>query len=333
MVTFYIASRADLLMAFFMLLSYFLFSKYIKTRRIFLYVFSIGSFALSLLCREMAIILPAFLILELLRRGEKIRNRYKLFLPYVLILSLYSILRVSVLNFSIGSNPLIDHSYTALVPLWQRILTDFMVIVEYLKLLLFPYALHMVRFTSPASSIFELNVVFSIALVALFIIAVKKLSRVSKLALFGAGWFFIGLLPVLNIYPVATFLHEGWLYVPSIGFFIICAVFIKHIMREKIGVKLGILLITPFLAYNFLTTIEYGKTWKDSVSMFNNVLKFEKVGPFRYHNHLNLAIAYFDKGDYEKSIEHYKHTISLNPKHTDSYNNLGAAYMEVGRPV
>ncbi len=45
----------------------------------------------------------------------------------------------------------------------------------------------------------------------------------------------------------------------------------------------------------------------------------------------NLGAAWYEKGNYEKSIECSKRAISLNPDYADPLNNLGAAYSKQGK--
>ena len=40
----------------------------------------------------------------------------------------------------------------------------------------------------------------------------------------------------------------------------------------------------------------------------------------------NLAIAYYDNGDYNRAIKFYKKTVQLNPEHGMAWNNMGTCY-------
>lgn len=45
----------------------------------------------------------------------------------------------------------------------------------------------------------------------------------------------------------------------------------------------------------------------------------------------NLGVAWYEKGNYEKSIEYSKRALSLNPDYPAALNNLGAAYSRQGK--
>ncbi|MFC1667266.1 tetratricopeptide repeat protein [Candidatus Omnitrophota bacterium] len=332
-IVYYISARSDLLMALFVFSSLLFFIKYIKCKNAVWYIFSLVSFALALLCKEMSIILLALLALQLFRSEKRARQRLTMLLPYIVILIFYIALRFSILNFARGANPLIDFNYPATIPLWRRVLTDFKVIPKYIGLLLFPYGLHMDSFVEPAKSLFQVDVLFFMALFIFLVLIIKKASRLSDLVIFGALWFLLTLLPVLNIYPISVFFGEGWLYMPCVGFFIVLSVICQKAVRPKAGRTLSNILIVIFFVYYALLNINYGRVWKDSISLFHNVLKYETESPFIYLTYNNLAMAYYDKGEYNKSIEYCKKSISLSPDYQDAYNNLGVTYMTIQKPV
>lgn len=332
-VTYYIPARADLLMAFFVLVSMLFFIKYMENkRRVHFFIFSIASFILSLLCKEMAVILPFLLVMELFRNREK-KTALKTLLPYFIILLVYIFLRVTILNFIKGPNKFIDYSFPAAIPLWKRILTDFNVIATYIRLLLFPFDLYMQRFIRPAVKLFEINVLLPMLLIIVLAVIARKILRNNKVFLYGITWFFVCLLPVLNIYPVSVFLHEMWLYLPSIGFFIVFGVVFQDIIKPRMGKILSTGLIVLFLAYYALFTISYGKTWKDSISLYHNILKYKDGNPFIYLIYDNLAMAYYDKGELDKSIKYCEKSMSMSSGRPEVYCNLGVVYMAAKKPV
>lgn len=352
-ITYYISARSDLLMAMFIFLSFLFFAKYIKysspqinmaiksqyrfktlcNKTKAFYVLSLIFFILALLSKEMAVMLIFLLAILIFNLRDKTKARWKLLLPYIIVLVFYLGLRTTILNFAIGRNPLIDFNYPAGIPLWRRILTDFKIIPVYLRILLLPYGLHMDWFIKPVKTIFQIDLISCIALLIFLIYIVKKISHVNNLALFGASWFLLSLLPVLNIYPISVFFGEGWLYVPSVGFFVIFSIILRDIIRSRIGKALGNGLILFFIIYFSLFTISYGKVWKDSISVFQNVLKYEEDSPFIYLTYNNIGMAHYDNGEFEKSIKYIKKSILSNPGYQDAYNNLGVTYMTIGRPI
>lgn len=331
--TYYIPARSDLLMAFFVFLSILLFIKYREKEKKIFYVISIVSFALSLLCKEMAVVLPILLVIEIFRQGKRDIKSFKVLLPYLTILLIYIFLRVTILNFAKGVNLFINLGFPSTVPLWERMVTDIKIIPMYLRILLLPFGLHIEWFVKPAKTLFQPDILISMAILIFIILAIKKISRKHKLVLFGSLWFFFGLIPVLNIYPISVFFGEGWLYVPSVGFFIIFGVIFQDIIMPRLGKILSSILIVSFLVYYSLFTISYGKVWKDSVSLYHNVVKYGGANPFIYLTYDNLAMTYYDMGEFEKSIECCRKSIESNARRPEAYNNLGVAYMAMEKPA
>ncbi|HAZ11009.1 MAG: hypothetical protein A2047_00525 [Omnitrophica bacterium GWA2_41_15] len=332
-IVFYTPARSDLLMALFLFLSLWFFIRYRQKGKSMLYAVSIVSFALSLICKEMAMMLPLLLVLEISRNPKEGKAQFKILVPYITVLVSYALLRITVLNFAKGTNPIIDLSFSATLPLWIRLLTDFKVIFLYLRILILPLGLHIEWFVEPVRSIFQSGILLYIAGFIIIILVVKKISDKHRLILFGSLWFLFTLLPVLNIYPISVLFGEGWLYIPSVGFFIVLSVIFQDIIKPKLGKIFSAILIALFLIYYAFFTIAYGKVWKDSVSVFTNVLKYEKNSPFIYLTYNNLGMAYSDKGDIERSIEYYKKSISLDPNYFEAYNNLGVSYVASGEIV
>ncbi|OIO32829.1 MAG: hypothetical protein AUJ70_04675 [Candidatus Omnitrophica bacterium CG1_02_40_15] len=336
-IVFYTPARSDLLMALFILLSIWFFIKYKEKKKASLYIISIIFFALALLCKEMAVMLPLLLSLIIFSPVGGGRDRplhhLKHLVFYLVILAIYIGLRVTILNFAKGANPIIDLSFSATLPLWVRFLTDFKAIFLYLRILILPLGLHIERFVEPVRSIFQSGILPYIAGFIILILVVKKISDKNKLILFGSLWFLFAILPVLNIYPISVLFGEGWLYIPSIGFFIVSSAIFQDIIKPRVGKIFSWILITLFLFYYAFFTIAYGKVWKDSVSVFTNVLKYEKASPFIYLTYNNLGMAYSDKGDIERPIEYYKKSISLDPNYFEAYNNLGVSYVASGKIV
>ena len=328
-ITYYISARSDLLMAFFMFLSILFFIKYAKEGKNIWHIFSVFLFIPALICKEMALALLLLMPLQIYWFRKTLRKKVVIFLPYLLIGVSYIVLRITILNFARGANSLIDFSYPASIPLFERILTIFKIIPKYIEILLLPNSLHMEWFIEPIRSIFQIDMLLSVLVFAFLVFIIRKLSRAHPIVLFGAIWFLLGLLPVLNIYPISVFFGEGWLYVPSVGFFIIIGVIFQNILR----VKARNALIALFLLYYSLFTIAYGKVWKDSISLFKNVLKYETKSPFVHLTYNNLSTAYYDIGDFEKSLKYGMKSISSRPTYQDAYNNIGVTYMALGRPV
>jgi hypothetical protein len=78
----------------------------------------------------------------------------------------------------------------------------------------------------------------------------------NPLFFFSVGWFFLALVPVSDIYPVnAFYMAEHWLYLPSLGFFIILSKALIDIYAAK-GIKFFALFCAAAIGYACLTILQ-----------------------------------------------------------------------------
>lgn len=76
------------------------------------------------------------------------------------------------------------------------------------------------------------------------------------------------------------------------------------------------------LAKNNLVVAQTGKGQLDAIE---NLIK-EKPSS---DNYINLSLAYYNQGLYEKSIEACHNALKLNPNNANAYNNIAAAYCQL----
>lgn len=331
----YISGRADLIVASFFLLSIYLFIKSVyhqDLKRNLFYMVSLFSFILALLSKEIAIILPLIVVLydltfkegERLSLGTRIRKRY---LAYFIVAGVYIFLRLTVLNF-ILEEPLFASS----TPLYLRLLTMSKVIITYIRLLFLPLGLHMEWDVQPATSFFDGMVLISLGtLVLIWLIAIKGY-RYSKSIFFASFWFFITLIPSSNLVPLTTYLAEHWLYLASIGFFMILAIGIVKVVElrptspfyKKIAVSFVALLL---IFYSFVTMKRTGD-WSDEITIFQDTLRYS---PDNQRVHNNLGVAYAEKGLLNEALKEFEELLRLRPDRSETYSNRGVVYTKLGR--
>ena len=157
------------------------------------------------------------------------------------------------------------------------------------------------------------------------------LSRYNKKILLGLLFFFITLLPVL---PVKIF-ADRYTYIPYIGLFYMVGEgfsWLYHRKTEEAKIVKGSLLIL-FIAiigtFSFLTW-ERCKVWKDSISLWSDVLKNY---PGILTAYIERGTAFLNKGEFDKSISDYNHALDMNPNNervSYIYNSRGVAYGRKG---
>ena len=337
----YIAGMADPLSVFFILLGILFFLKFrassVTPWKSRFYLLSLIMYALALMSKETAIIMPALLIISdfFLDRGveqipfkERVRRIWNSAWPFLVIGGLYFLLRATVLNFGDTFNLYGEATaYTSSFSI--RIFTFFQVITAYFTLLFWPAGLHMERSVDMATSFLSSPVIGgALIFLGLIALAFTQFRRYPILS-FGILWFFIGLAPTSNILiPINGLIYEHWLYLPMVGIFLI-VIWLGEVLAEKYGV--GKILLPIFLIFAIflaVLTIERNKDWRDPITFYNQTLRYS---PESYRVINNLGMAYADQQEYALAEATYRRAIDVASSSPVAYHNLGNTYQKIGK--
>lgn len=218
-----VAYRSDILCALFLLISliYFIKADSIeisqKKRFALYYPISLLAYICALFSKEMAITLPALLPLLVIFSGQNIRQgmgrRLKgLYIGYMAIALLFLLLRSFIMRSVEVKGAYLPGGF------WPNVVIMVKILASYVKLSFFPYNLHpdfMIHITkTPLEWAFMLSVAFLISIFIIFTCLCKSRNIFAG----WMAWFFITLLPVMNIIPIHTIMADRYLYIPIIGF-------------------------------------------------------------------------------------------------------------------
>ncbi|MCK4245057.1 MAG: DUF3808 domain-containing protein [Candidatus Omnitrophica bacterium] len=320
----YISGRADLLLLFFFLSSFILLLFYFSKKKRLCYLLSILSFVFALLSKELALIIPFFLLFY-----AYLFQKRRLFslIPYFFIALIYIGLR---------SFWLAPYSSQEMVPcpFFVRLLTLPKIILSYLTLLIFPYHLHMERNVKLCRSLLGPSFLLPCFFLILVILGMVKLYKRAKmapdlrLAFFGISSFFLLLFPNLNIIiPLNAVMAEHWLYLPSIGLFLGVSISLNRL--SKLGTLRKPIILFLVLVFSLYSTrvISRNRDWKDEIKFYKSTLHYV---PFSSRVHCQLGLAYKKKGENKKAFEEYWKAIRINPQSFSAYNNIGVLYRAKG---
>ena len=325
----YISGSADLLAGFFIFSSLILFFLYRENRihQAYDYWGAVVLFVSAFLSRESAIILPSLLILCDVSfypdiKKSKLGNIFrKDYLPFFLLLLIYVILRLTVLDFS---SPAFSPEKASL---YQRVITFPGIVFTYIRLLFLPFNLHMEYDVGWAVSFLKAPIFISNIVFLLLLVFTGWSYKHSKIIFFSFAWFFLTLVPVSNIFPLNAAMAEHWLYIPSVGFFVVFSmgiirlaglIKIPHIKRN-----LTVFVLTPVLVFYSSLTVMRNREWRNELALYRNILKYS---PYSARVHNNLGIVYTNMKDYEKAAEEFKEAIRLKSDYVKAYSNLGIVY-------
>jgi tetratricopeptide (TPR) repeat protein len=211
------------------------------------------------------------------------------------------------------------------------LLTEFRVIVTYLRLLVFPVK-QSIDYTYPVFHSFMQSQVFLsfLLLVSIFSLGIYLFSRSRffspglRLIAFGIFWFFITLSVESTIIPIKDVIFEHRLYLPSVGFFMAAITSIEYFIREpkaRIGLVIVCVVIFSVSTYN------RNKVWQDPQALWEDVLhKF----PTNVRAFNALGVIFKNESDYDKAAEQFEKILTINSEYPPAYYNLGDIRLSLG---
>ena len=227
---------------------------------------------------------------------------------------------------------------TTLSP-YVYLITQFRVIVTYLRLLILPVGQNLDYDYPLFYSPFDLQVFLSIIFLSgIFLSAIYILKRsIIKgdgrrfFISFGILWFFITISVESSIIPIDDVIFEHRVYLPGIGMFMAFSIIIVNILEryksDRFSIYYIVLVFTIILPL-CIATWKRNLIWLDDITLWKDVVS-KSPNKARGYNH--LGIAYVDKGMFDKAIDVYTKAISIKPDYAVARNNLGLVYVRQER--
>lgn len=321
----WVSGRTDLLCASFLLLAFLSFSRIscsVGWRQTTHRLASPLFFLFALWSKETAIVLPILLIAYDGYFGPKARPRHwvKRHVSYWIVALLYLLSRVLILG---GIGPETIHRNRGI---YRTFLTSIKMVGLYVKQIFYPIPLNAELDMALPKSLFEVPVLSALLAGAALIVAVLRTAKTSKPVSFGIFWFFVALLPVLQIVPLQELVAERFLYIPSIGFAIALSALLScayRLMSRRWARRLmvgGIAILMAMCAY---TIRERNRDWKDEITLYSATIRDAPESP---RAHYNLGTIYLGRKQYDRAIRFLREAVRLNPDYVEAFYNLACAY-------
>ncbi len=347
----YISSRSDVMSTSFYLLGFYLFLKFVHygskegayIRRFTVYILSLSAFLLGLFTKEVAITLPALLLIYDFifnqRDGDGEVGRFSLFrhIPYWTVAILYLYIRKVVVGktglaaaipLATGKAVTISTGFSNRTLLYQ--VTQVKVALNYLRLWLVPVGLNVEHNYPLITSISDPWFLLLLTLFIGLIVFVIYLYRFNRLITFFSLWFFITLTPT-SLLPLNVVMADKRLYLPGVGLSVLTGFVFYHIYGalKRRGLRDGIYVLFLIVLVGVFSfgTWERNKVWKSEYALWKDAAAKSPNSSLAY---TNLGNAYLDIGDMERAIVAINKALSLAPNDFTSYNNLGFVYLEKG---
>jgi tetratricopeptide (TPR) repeat protein len=318
-----IGFREDLLVAVFYFLSFYFYSAGGEKRNTAHALLSNACYAAALLSKEMALSLPIVLITyDIMFRRERLKSWRALlgrYLPYLIITILYGLVRFWWLRFQSPNPPhWVGYNF------WTNALTMISVLGYYVRLLFIPTPLQIEYNYPPVASASDPRFLLGVAVLCPLIALGFYLRRRAPLIAFACLFFFITLIPVLNIVPLRYFIAERHLYLPSFGFALGMA-----FLLTRIGNRTMELLILSIVGAIFgMIIVVRNAEWKDNHTLCQATLA---RNPQSKKAHYGMGVYYYSNGVYDKAIQEFETALHIDPGYTPPRLYLGAVYFVTHR--
>lgn len=161
--------------------------------------------------------------------------------------------------------------------------------------------------------------------------------RRAPLAAFGVAWFFIAVIPVLDLVPLSfreMGLADRYLYLPSVGVCLLFALGITQLMGGATGRAwhphrvAGWTLVVLLLILYPWWLLRYAPVWRDNLTLYG---RMEQVAPRSPNPPLNLGLTYFWANDLARATPHLERAVRLNPALQRPRAILALVYVLRGR--
>jgi len=314
----YVSGRADPLAAMFMLLAYIFYLKHnMKASMVNLGGMAL-SFLLALLSKELSLALPVLLLWHHYALKQPVNK--KAFGTLIGVIVAYGLWRFGV----VGSGTMTQ----GVMPTFgQRFPGIFVALTTYFRLLVLPIHLHM-EYGGILFPFGEPKAILGMILFFGLIAVVWRRKEQDRFLLFAVGWFVITWLPSSNVFPINAYMAEHWLYLPSIGFFLLVSRFLAGWMDREGGKTAAVVIMVIILAVLSVMTVRQNRYWNNGINFYKRMLIYAPQSSRLYNN---LAKAYHDAGMDDELVELLKSAITLQPDNGLAFNNLGNTYKSLGR--
>ena len=337
-----ISFNEDLLATFFFLLallSYIRIKTDLVSANIRDYLPALLFYFLGLLSKEMAITLPAIILLydlvlrdagrgapNLKHRLAVLRKRLYFYAGFMAVGLVYLCIRFFIL---LSPQESLKASAGSL---FERIIYLPGHILSFIRLTLFPVNLNADYVFSYPNSFFDVKNLIGMGVLLALVGMAFLIYRYSKEIFFGIWWFLITLFPVYNLIEIYHPLAERYLYLPIIGFCLVVPAAIHAAAKRRFTnpstVNAATLIpIVALVGLYSAVTIARNPDWKNNFVLWSQTVQ---SSPNSLTARGGLGMAYLERGMLDEAAAQFEISIKLYPGDAKSYYNLGLVYYRKG---
>ena len=338
----YLSGRRDLLSGLFVLLGFYIFLRYRHTGRAGYLAVVLLLYPLAFFSKESGIILPllcfSYDVISRIRvKGpgvglppvreiwagarSAVREARLFYLPLLVLaggMAFYVLFLVRgtwVRTFHGGS-------------LFFTGLTMARVFLHYITLLIFPLTLnadYSYNAFPVTTSWTDPNAWVAVLIMVALGVGLLSILQSRPLVAFGGIWFFVALLPVSQIIPHHEMVAEHFLYVPSVGFFLMTSALARPLTdRPRFATALYATGLVTLLLLS-LRTVWRNADWRDDLTLWSKTVQ---AAPQAARARNNLGAAYLRRGKLTRAEEELNAAVRIKPDFAIAHGNLGKTYLD-----
>ncbi|MGA3012835.1 MAG: tetratricopeptide repeat protein [Bacteroidales bacterium] len=324
----WVTERKDLLFCLFYLGSLIAYVRFIvtKNRKLMFFLLTFLLFVLSLFSKIQAVSLPFSLLLidYWFDRSLKLKTLYEK-IPFFALSLIFGLAGYFILQNAGGIESKDPFS------VFERLLFGLYSLSTYMFKLILPLNLSC-YYPYPSATAKALPILYYLS--PLFLVGISYLvflsARKTKAVVFGSLFFLVNVIFLLQFVRAGeAFMADRFTYVSYIGLIFIAVWAINKLVdRNKSGriIISGVLIVIS--AFFFTGTYARCKEWKDSITLWNDVISKFNNSPLAYDNR---GIAFGEFGQWDKTIRDFSNAIVLDPKYTKAWYDRGVAYGNLER--
>ncbi len=318
----WIISRNNILATLFSLSSLLFYIKGWEGGNLLNWVTSVLTFALGILSKELGLmVLPVFFLYQRLVSPKKgnIRKELLSYLPFIIVLAAYFLLRKAVL--SSFSSPL------QMGDLWQSVYFAPYIILWNLRLIFLPYGLHSFVVDYP-STYLSWEFFTGLCYIGLLGVFVWK-QRKNSIVIFSVLSFHVALFPILHIVPTSaiSLVSMRWMYFPMAFLSVAGAQSIRGLLKSNRFVTRGVLcgILIYLGGYSYILNRYF---WNSE----ENLVRQEVLNFRNYYYVGDLARNLLKEKKHSDAEEYFQMAINRYPHKAINYLNYSTLLMDIGRP-
>lgn len=335
----WVSERKDVLYVFFFLAGALTYLRYLEKRTLATLGLTFVLFLLSCLSKGMAVVFPVIQVLLDYWKGRPILERRAIVekIPFFATALLFGLIAMDVQAGGDFHGVFIRDGLraipkTILFSPFQRILFSTYAHSMYVWKLFVP--VHLSAFYPYPETLAQANhpkyvvaFLFFLATLALLVWSFRN----ARILAFGIGWYLACILPVLQWTPVGSaIMADRYSYLSYFGLVFAIAMGIGWLFdrypARRTMLTVGLAFVIGLL---FIQTTRQVKIWKDSETLWGNVIHYSPQSDLPY---ISRGNARGKSGQIPGAMADFQAALRLGSRRVELYDGLGNAYTSIGKP-